>query len=114
MTGALIIMAMSMVGFPPTGGFFGKWYIILGAIEAQNYLAVAAVIVSTVLTLAYFIKLFERIFHETQQPSRIIPVEAPFSIKFSVGAVSAAIILLGLFSDPIIRFLLDTALPTGL
>ena len=46
--------------------------------------------------------------------SGIIPVEAPFSIKLSVGAVSAAIILLGLFSDPIVRFLLDSALPSGL
>lgn len=114
MTGALIIMAMSMVGFPPTGGFFGKWYIILGALEAQNYLAVAAVIISTVLTLAYFIKLFERIFRDTQPSSGIIPVEAPLSMKVSIGVVSAAIILLGLFSDPIVGFLLDTALPTGL
>ncbi len=114
MTGALIIMAMSMVGFPPTGGFFGKWYIILGALEAQNYLAVAAVIISTVLTLAYFLKLFERIFRETQPSSGIISVEAPLSMKVSIGVVSAAIILLGLFSDPIVRFLLDTALPSGL
>jgi multicomponent Na+:H+ antiporter subunit D len=49
MIGALIIMAMSMVGFPPTGGFFGKWYIILGALEAQNYVAVGAVLISTVI-----------------------------------------------------------------
>jgi len=114
MTGALIIMAMSMVGFPPTGGFFGKWYIILGALEAQNYLAVAAVIISTVLTLAYFIKLFERIFRDTQPSSEIISVEAPLSMKVSIGVVSAAIILLGLFSDPIVGFLLDSALPPGL
>jgi len=114
MIGALIIMAMSMIGFPPTGGFFGKWYIILGAIEAQNYLAVGAVIITTLLTLAYFIKLFESIFRETEPSSGIIPVEAPLSIKLSVGAVSAAIILLGLFSDPIVRFLLDSTLPTGL
>ena len=114
MTGALIILAMSMIGFPPTGGFFGKWYIILGAIEAQNYLAVGAVIISTVLTLAYFIKLFERIFRDSQPSSGIIPVEAPLSIKVSVGAVSAAIILLGLFSDPIVGFLLESALPPGL
>jgi len=113
-TGALIIMAMSMIGFPPTGGFFGKWYIILGAIEAQNYLAVAAVIISTVLTLAYFIKIFECIFREPRPGSGVIPVEAPLSIKLSVGAVSAAIILLGLFSDPIVGILLDTALPPGL
>jgi len=114
MTGALIIIAMSMVGFPPTGGFFGKWYIILAAIEARHYIAVAAVILSTVLTLAYFIKLFERIFRDRQSSPVMNPVEAPLSIKVSVGAVSAAIIMLGLWSDPIVRFLLDTALPTGL
>lgn len=113
MIGALIILALSMVGFPPTGGFFGKWYIILGAIEAQNYFAVGAVLISTVLTLAYFIKLFECIFRERQPASGIIPIEAPLSIKLSVGAVSAAIILLGLFSDPIVGFLLESALPPG-
>jgi len=114
MTGALIIMAMSMVGLPPTGGFFGKWYIVLGALEAQHYLAVAAVIISTILTLAFFIKLFERIFRDSQPSSGIISVEAPFSIKVSVGTASAAIILLGLFSDPIMGFLLESALPPGL
>ena len=35
MIGALIIVALSMIGIPPTGGFFGKWYIILGALERQ-------------------------------------------------------------------------------
>ena len=53
-----------MIGLPPTGGFFGKWYIILGALEANNYIAVAAVLLSTLLTLAYFLKLFEAIFRQ--------------------------------------------------
>ena len=47
LTGALIVVALGMVGLPPTGGFFGKWYIILGALEANNYVAVAAVLLST-------------------------------------------------------------------
>ena len=33
--------ALSMIGIPPTGGFFGKWYIVLGAIQAGQYAAVA-------------------------------------------------------------------------
>ncbi len=52
LTGSLIVMAMGMIGLPPTGGFFGKWYIILGALEAGNYVSVAAVLLSTLLTLA--------------------------------------------------------------
>ncbi len=61
-SGSLIVMALGMIGLPPTGGFFGKWYIILGALEAGNYVSVAAVLLSTLLTLAYFVRLFEGIF----------------------------------------------------
>lgn len=113
MTGALIVMALSMVGFPPTGGFFGKWYIILGALEARHYFAVAAVILSTLLTLAYFVKLFDRIFRDHPVSSVMSPVKVPLSVKVSVGAASATIILLGVWSGPIVGFLLKTALPQG-
>lgn len=113
MTGALIVMALSMVGFPPTGGFFGKWYIILGALEARHYFAVAAVILSTLLTLAYFVKLFDRIFRDHPVSAVMSPVKVPLSVKVSVGAASATIILLGVWSGPIVGFLLKTALPMG-
>ncbi|MGB0910694.1 MAG: complex I subunit 5 family protein, partial [Nitrospirales bacterium] len=85
--GSLIVVGLGMIGLPPTGGFFGKWYIILGAIEAKNYVAVGAVLLSTLLTLAYFARLFESIFRklpalsESEVPSR----ETPLSLKFSLG-----------------------------
>ena len=52
LTGSLIVVGLGMIGLPPTGGFFGKWNIILGALEAGNYVSVAAVVLSTLLTLA--------------------------------------------------------------
>ena len=112
--GTFIVMAMSMIGLPPTGGFFGKWYIILGALEANNYWAVGAVLLSTLLTLAYFIKLFERLFRERTQPSLAQSEPTALPIQWSLGAVSVAIIILGLWSDPIVNFLLKTSLPVGL
>jgi multicomponent Na+:H+ antiporter subunit D len=114
LTGALIILAMSMIGIPPTGGFFGKWRIMLGALEAGNYLAVGAVVVATLLTMAYFQRLFVSIFRVRQTPSSAIHVETPFSLRVSLGATSAAIIVLGLCSDPIIKFFRDTVASVGL
>ena len=111
--GSLIIIALGMIGLPPTGGFFGKWYIILGALEANNYIAVAAVLLSTLLTLAYFVKLFEGIFRQTTA-SDILPTKFPFALKLSVGVTSAAVVILGLLSDPIVQLLLNQALPPGL
>ncbi len=114
MTGALIILAMSMIGIPPTGGFFGKWHIMLGAMEARNYLAVGAVVVATLLTMAYFQKLFVSIFRDRQASSSGTSAETHLSLRISLGVTSAAIIILGLCSDPMIKFFRDIAASVGL
>ena len=114
LTGALIILAMSMIGIPPTGGFFGKWHIMLSALEARNYLAVGAVVVATLLTMAYFQRLFVNIFRDRQASSSAARVEAPLSLKISVGVTSAAVIILGLCSDPIVKLFRDMAVSVGL
>ena len=114
LTGSLIIIAMGMIGLPPTGGFFGKWYIILGALEEGDYVSVAAVLLSTLLTLAYFVKLFERIFRQSSTRLEIQSKEVPISFKLSLGVTSAAILILGLFSAPIVQLLLSEALPPRL
>ena len=110
---ALIVVALSMVGIPPTGGFFGKWYIVLGALEAGNYVAVAVIIISTLLTLAYFLKIMERLILEKRQPSETPGLEAPFPMRVGMGIVVASILLLGIFSDPAIQMIQTIALPSG-
>jgi multicomponent Na+:H+ antiporter subunit D len=114
LTGSLIVVALGMIGLPPTGGFFGKWYIILGALEAGDYVSVAAVLLSTLLTLAYFVKLFEGIFRQQSTRLDVQSGEIPLPYKLTLGVTSAAIILLGIFSAPIVQLLLDQALPPGL
>ena len=114
MIGALIILAMSMIGIPPTAGFFGKWYIMLGAMEAGNYPAVAAVVVATLLTMAYFQRLFVSIFRDRPASSNGTHAETRLSLRVSLGVTSAAIIVLGLCSDPIIKLFRETAASVGL
>ena len=37
-TSALIVLAsLSMIGIPPTVGFFSKWYIALGAVQNHQF-----------------------------------------------------------------------------
>ena len=45
---AFSIGALSMIGLPPTAGFISKWYILGGAIETQNALAVLVIIASKI------------------------------------------------------------------
>lgn len=109
LAGALIVVGLSMIGIPPTGGFFGKWFMLLGAIQAAEYAAVAAVILATLLTLAYFGGLWMVMFGKEPSPSET-PAEATpmsLSLRVCVGAMCAAIVALGVFSDAIITMLLD-------
>ncbi len=115
LTGTLIVSAFGMIGLPPTGGFFGKWYIILGALEEGNYVSVAAVVLSTLLTLAYFVKLFEGIFRQSSTQLAVVQSgEIPFPFKLTLGVTSAAMIILGLFSGSIVQLLLTHTLPPSL
>ncbi|MFB6082717.1 MAG: monovalent cation/H+ antiporter subunit D family protein [Halorientalis sp.] len=60
--GVFAVLAFSMVGVPPTVGFVGKWYIAVGAVQAQLWPLAAVILLSTLLTLAYFARLVERMY----------------------------------------------------
>jgi multicomponent Na+:H+ antiporter subunit D len=105
LVGALIVVALSMIGLPPTGGFFGKWYMVLGAVREEEYAAVAAVILATLLTLAYFASLFVRVFGGDAEPGRATAA-MPLPLRVCVVALCGSIVALGLFSDRIVAIML--------
>jgi multicomponent Na+:H+ antiporter subunit D len=107
LTGSLVVAAIAMVGLPPTGGFFGKWNIILGALEAQHYVAAFAVLGSTLLTLAYFLKIFASWFFQPQAGDTAA-VELSGASRISLGIISITMIALGLMSDSVFQLLLAT------
>jgi multicomponent Na+:H+ antiporter subunit D len=56
------VLALTLVGVPPTVGFAGKWFLALGAAETGAWSVVAVVLASTLLTLAYVVRLLERMY----------------------------------------------------
>jgi len=63
--GAFAVGALAMIGVPPTAGFLSKWYILQGAMQSTNWLAVGIVVASTVLNAAYFLPIIFRAFLKT-------------------------------------------------
>ena len=52
--GAFTLGALSMIGIPPLGGFISKWYLSLGAIEANQFPIIIVLAASTILNACYF------------------------------------------------------------
>jgi multicomponent Na+:H+ antiporter subunit D len=59
---AFAVLAFALVGVPPAVGFAGKWHIVLGAVEAGRWIVAGVAVVSTLLTLAYFARVLERLY----------------------------------------------------
>jgi multicomponent Na+:H+ antiporter subunit D len=52
--GAFAVASLSMIGVPPAAGFVSKWYLLAGALDANQVGIVVVLLVSTVLNAAYF------------------------------------------------------------
>ncbi len=59
---AFAIGSLSMIGLPPAAGFVSKWYMLSGAMATQQWLAVAVVVLSTLLNAGYFLPIVYRAF----------------------------------------------------
>ncbi len=66
---AMTVLLVSLVGIPPSVGFVGKWYIALGAVEAELWPVAAVIFLSTMLTLAYAARLLEKMYFTPAAPT---------------------------------------------
>ncbi len=53
--GAFTVAAMGMIGVPPMAGFFSKWFLSLGALEADMPFIIGVLLLSSILNAAYFL-----------------------------------------------------------
>jgi len=65
---AISIFLLSMAGIPPTAGFMGKFYIITSAINAGEILLAVLGIVSSIISMWYYLRLIIAMyFHEAEE-----------------------------------------------
>lgn len=52
---AFLIGALSVIGLPPMGGVWSKWYLVLGALDAEQFVMVGVLVASSLLNIAYLL-----------------------------------------------------------
>ena len=115
---AFTVAALSMVGIPPTCGFFSKWYLVLGSIEAGNWVFVAVILASSLLTAVYFFRMIEKLFAAPPSDDEAVTqaTEPSPRIVAPILVLAVGIIILGLINAFIVTHVLwpvVALLPTG-
>jgi len=91
---AFLICAFSVIGIPPFGGFFSKFLVILGTVQAGHPWVAGLALFTAVLTMFYLFKVFSLVFlGQAQHPAP----EGTKSMVFVVAALALLSVAAGLF-----------------
>ena len=102
---AFFIGSLSIIGLPPFGGTWSKWVIGMGALEAGYAFAVAVLMISSLLNVAYLMPIVARAFfrpldgHEPGTPVKI--QEAPLACVVPLSLTAFACLVLFFTAGPI-------------
>ncbi len=74
--GALIVFVASLIGIPPTSGFFGKYFIFADALKSHQTLLAVVLAINSIISIAYYLKLgLAAVVNDEEVPSTA-PVKA--------------------------------------
>lgn len=119
---ALVAGALSIIGVPPFCGFFSKWYLLQGALEAGHYGFLVALLFSSLVNVVLFFRVFEIMFfegdashdhHHGHGAVAVQMAEAPVSMVVPLWIVALLLVLVGLYTRDIVTLFIGRAL-TGL
>jgi multicomponent Na+:H+ antiporter subunit D len=97
--GAFALAAVLLAGLPPGAAFASKWRLLVGAAEAGGWLVVGALLVSTLLSLAYLVPVVVRAFAAGPAATHGTHGEAPAAVLAPLLLTAAAGLALGLAPD---------------
>lgn len=113
---AFVVGALSMIGVPPTCGFFSKFYLIRGGVEGGHWLYVGALLLSSLVNAVLFFRIFE-IAHFGRNPAEghahhghadepaVVRPRVPLNHLLPLLIGATLLILLGIFNGPVIEFI---------
>ena len=112
----LCVAALGMIGIPPTGGFFSKWYIMLGAMQTQQYIYVAVLVLSSLLNAVYFFRVLENVFINPDPGLKEInppagKLELPLQMLIPIIVFGIGILALGFCNEAIVDGIIKLGLP---
>jgi multicomponent Na+:H+ antiporter subunit D len=106
-TFAFLIGALSVIGLPPMGGVWSKWFLALGAAETHQIVFLAVLMISSLLNIGYLLPVVVRGFFLAPEggPARPRIKEAPLFCVVPLCLTAAGCVVLFFFADEIYRLL---------
>jgi len=105
--GAFFIGALSIIGLPPAGGAWSKWFLGMGTLEAGQLGLLAVLMLSSLLSLVYLLEIpLKAFFGKPDEPLEHEGIhEAPLPSLVAMGVTALGTIGLFIYPEPFYRLM---------
>jgi multicomponent Na+:H+ antiporter subunit D len=105
--GAFFVASLSIIGIPPLGGFWSKWFLGLATLEADQVSMLVVILVSSLLSVAYLLPIPLRAFfgRGPSPPQWSTAHEAPLACVAPLLITALACVGLFFAADPVYRLI---------
>jgi NADH-quinone oxidoreductase subunit N len=95
---AIAVFMLSLLGFPGTAGFMGKWFILQSVVQADQFRLAVVLVIASVLSAGYYLPVVMVMFmkppaSETAHDGLVIPG----GVRVVVAATAVALLLFGVW-----------------
>lgn len=97
---AMIVGALSLAGTPPLSGFLSEFFIFGGVLEANQLIYTALGLVTTVLTLGYYLVMIKKVFFGKEMEEKVERV--PLYLSTPLLVLSLMTIVFGIWPQPVL------------
>lgn len=108
---AIIFIILSFAGLPISGGFIGKFFILLGVFQASYYWLGIIMILTTVISYYYYFGFIRQMFMRADFDNRTIHVNYLLGLIIWVCAITS--FLMGVFPNVILTYIHNIFTLTG-
>jgi len=99
-----LLASFSLIGLPPFGGAWSKWFLFLGAFEAQKPILVVVFVISTLLNILYLLPIaINAFFRPLPQGETAAWQEAPMACVLPLLVTALACLFFFIYPDPLLH-----------
>ena len=100
---AFFIASLSIIGVPPAGGTWSKWFLLMGTMEEEQWILMAVLMISSLLNIAYLIPIpFRAFFPDGGTSSAGIGIkEAPLPSLIALCITAVGSVILFVYPQPL-------------
>jgi len=113
---AFFIASLSIIGVPPTGGTWSKWFLLVGTLETEQWVLMMALMLSSLLNIAYLLPIpfyafvpcspsnNSAIYKSISNDSKFTMAgikEGPLLSLFAIGITTMACLILFIYPQPL-------------